>query len=545
MGRLSLAGQLLLVQLAVLGAVLALVAVISVQQSTRSFEEERGSLLRSVAEYLASQPVARVQVGQQDASTALAPLVSEVLAFSAAETVAIASPEGLVVASTDPTRNGAPADLGDSRVLEGRGWSGEVDASGRRLLAAHAPILDDSGELIGVAVAEAEYPTVWERLTLAAPDLLLYLGLGALLGVGGSVLVSRSVRRRTRGLRPGEIATLADHREALISSIREGVIAVGTDGRVTMINDSARELLGVGADAVGRPVSAAGLPAEVEQLLLAGHESQDAVLVVGARVLVFNQRAASSRGEGIGTVTTMRDRTELVSMQNQLSSNLSLTDTLRAQTHEFANQLHTISGLVQLQEYDEVVAMVGDMARRREELVRHVTARVADPAVAALVVAKTSVADEAGVALSLEADSHLPDLPPDVSADLVTVVGNLVDNAVDACREAGRPTVRLLLVHRADVTGRGATTGGGVRVEVRDNGPGVAASARGSLFVRGFSTKGESPGGRGIGLALVHLICTQRGGSVTVDREAGETVFAVTLPLESGPAPSVGTQAQA
>ena len=136
----------------------------------------------------------------------------------------------------------------------------------------------------------------------------------------------------------------------------------------------------------------------MEALLLAGDESQDAVLVVGARVLVFNQRAASSRGEGIGTVTTMRDRTELVSMQNQLSSNLSLTDTLRAQTHEFANQLHTISGLVQLQEYDEVVAMVGDMARRREELVRHVTARVADPAVAALVVAKTSVADEAGVA---------------------------------------------------------------------------------------------------------------------------------------------------
>ena len=157
-GRLSLAGQLLLVQLAVLAAVLALVAVISVQQSTRSFEEERGSLLRSVAEYLASQPVARVQVGQPDASTALAPLVSEVLAFSAAETVAIASPEGVVVASTDPTRNGRPAALGASRVLEGRGWSGEVDDDGEHLLAAHAPILDDRGDLVGVAMAEAAYP---------------------------------------------------------------------------------------------------------------------------------------------------------------------------------------------------------------------------------------------------------------------------------------------------------------------------------------------------------------------------------------------------
>lgn len=526
-GRLSLAGQLLLVQLAVLGAVLALVALISVQQSTRSFEEERGSLLRSVAEYLASQPVARVQVGQPDASTALAPLVSEVLAFSAAETVAIASPEGVVVASTDPTRNGRPAALGDSRVLEGRGWSGEVDDDGDHLLAAHAPILDERGDLVGVAMAEASYPSVWERLTLAAPDLLLYLGLGALLGVGGSLLVSRSVRRRTRGLRPGEIATLADHREALISSIREGVIAVGTDGRVTMVNDSARDLLGLGTDAVGRPVSEAGLPAEVEALLLAPQESQDAVLVVGTRVLVFNQRAASSRGEGIGTVTTMRDRTELVSMQNQLSSNLSLTDTLRAQTHEFANQLHTISGLVQLQEYDEVVAMVGDMARRREELVRHVTERLADPAVAALVVAKTSVADEAGVTLTLLDDAHLPSLPADVSADLVTLVGNLVDNAVDACREAARPTVRLLLTHdRVE----------GLAVEVRDNGPGVPVGARDSIFVRGFSTKDDAPGGRGIGLALVRLICTQRGGTVAVDRDGAETVFRVALPLEREPA---------
>jgi two-component system CitB family sensor kinase len=128
------------------------------------------------------------------------------------------------------------------------------------------------------------------------------------------------------------------------------------------------------------------------------------------------------------------------------------------------------------------------------------------------------------VALSLEEASHLPVLPPDVSADLVTVVGNLVDNAVDACREAGRPTVRLLLAH--DV----GQDSGGLFIQVGDNGPGVPDSARDSLFVRGFSTKGEAPGGRGIGLALVHLICTQRGGTVTVDRDGGETVFTVALP---------------
>jgi sensor histidine kinase regulating citrate/malate metabolism len=298
-------------------------------------------------------------------------------------------------------------------------------------------------------------------------------------------------------------------------------LGVGTAGGDTPAHDSARELLGLPGDVVGRHVSELGLAAPVDALLLADEESHDAVLVVGDRVLVFNQRAAASRGEGIGTVTTMRDRTELVSMQSQLSSNLSLTDTLRAQTHEFANKLHTISGLVQLEEYDEVVTLIGDMTRRRQELARHVSDRVADLPLAALVIAKASVADEAGVELALEDDSSLAALPADVSADLVTVVGNLVDNALDACRSGVRPQVGLVLRSDAEQ----------VTVEVRDNGPGVPDEMRESIFVRGFSTKDDVAEGRGIGLALVQLICGQRGGSVRTAREGDLTVFRVDLPL--------------
>jgi sensor histidine kinase regulating citrate/malate metabolism len=519
--RLPLAGQLLLLQLAVLAVVLTVVGAISVQQSTRAFEEERGSQLRSVAEYVATLPVVRTGLQRPGAERTLASPVSSALALSAADVVSVTGPDGTVLASSDSGTNGEPARLGGSDALEGRGWSGEVETDGGGILAAHAPVLDVDGEVLGLAVAEADYPSVRERLTLAAPDLLLYLGLGALLGVAGSVLLFRMVWRRTRGLRSSEIATLADHREALLVSIREGVIAVGTDGRVTTANDSARELLGLPADVVGCHVRQLGLAAPVEALLLSEEESHDAVLVVGDRVLVFNQRAASSRGEGIGTVTTMRDRTELVSMQSQLSSNLSLTDTLRAQTHEFANKLHTISGLVQLGEYDEVVGLIGDMTRRRQELARHVSDRVADLPLAALVIAKASVADEAGVELELTDDTSLDVLPADVSADLVTVVGNLVDNALDACRGGVRPHVRLSLRSGADR----------VAVEVRDNGPGVPEEARESIFVRGFSTKGDVAEGRGIGLALVQLICGQRGGSVLTTRDGEETVFRVTLPV--------------
>ena len=520
--RLTLAGQFLVLQLVVVAFVLAIVGAISVQQSNQSFATERGAQMRSVSEYLANLAVVRGQVTGPSPATSLAPAIDRAVGLSGATEITVADASGRVLSSSDPRLVDTRAALGDSRVREGRAWVGTVDTRGHRFVAAHAPIIDDDGRLVGLAIAEERFPSFATRLTNAADELVLYLGAGAGLGVAGSWLLARLVRRRTRGLEPHEFATLADHREALRHSIREGVVAVGTDTRVTMINDSARSLLGLGPEVVGRRLDSLGLDRAVVELLAPGSDSQDAVVLVGERVVVFNQRSASSRGEGIGAVTTMRDRTDLVAMQGQLSSNLSITDTLRAQTHEFANQLHTISGLVQLGEYDEVTSLVGVLTRRRAEISDFVTQRVSDPAVAALLVAKSSVAAEAGVELQLTDRSRLSAMTTGTSADLTTVVGNLVDNAVDACKGVPEPRV---VVELEDGPSE-------IVVRVRDNGPGVPESLRETVFTRGFSTKPDVPGGRGIGLPLVRLICTQRGGSVTVGHDDG-AVFVVRLPKAS------------
>ncbi len=534
--ELTLAGQFLLLQLGVVVLVLVIVGLISVRQSTATFTDQRGAAMRSVAEYVANLAQVRGQLTAARTSTSardalpaqVAPSVERALSLSGATEVTIASADGTVVASSDPSRVQRAAPLGDSDVQRGRGWTGDVEVDGERTVAAHAPILADDGSLIGLALAEQTYPTLWERLTDAAADLALFLGLGALLGALGSVLVSRLLARRTQGLAATEIAMLADHRQALLHSIREGVVAVGTDGRVTMMNDAARATLGLAGDPVGRPVEALGLDPQVAALLSGGgpagadQEVQDAVALVGEHVVVFNRRSASSGGRGIGTVTTLRDRTELVSLQSQLSSNLSISDTLRAQTHEFSNQLHTISGLVQLGEYDEVRSLVGTLTRRRAELSDFVTSRVADLGVAALVLAKASVAAERGVRLELTEDSALPALEAADSADLTTVLGNLVDNAVDAC--SGHPDAEVTVSLQAGTSF--------LHVEVADNGPGVPEELRGAIFVRGYSTKPEVLGGRGIGLPLVRLICAQRGGSIEVHHRDG-AVFSVRLPYSS------------
>jgi len=534
-GELTLAAKVLLLQLAVIAVLLAAVGVLSIRQSNADFTEEQGAEMRSVAEYVAVLPGVRGQLqsvkdGDAPASTdaqRLAPYVERGVALSSATDVMVVSLEGIVLAATEPSRVGDRADLGDSDGLDGVGWTGDVEPDGERAVAHHAPIIAEDGSLLGIVAAEQTYPSVADQVATAAPDLALFLGLGALLGLGGTWVVSRMVRRSTRGLGTTELANLADHREALLHAIREGVVGVGTDGRVTAMNDAARTTLGLdeGPEPVGRPVDELGLDPHVVALLTGeGADVKDAVALVGTRVVVFNRGRASTGGRGIGTVTTLRDRTELVSLQSQLSSNLSITDTLRAQTHEFDNRLHTISGLVQLGEYDEVATLVGTLTEHRAEVSERVSKRLHDPAVAVLVVAKHAVAEERGVTLELDPGSRLPALAPTEVADLTTVLGNLVDNAIDAAAGATDPLVELWMIVDRDA----------VHVRVRDNGPGVPEELREAIFVRGFSTKQEVLGGRGIGLPLVRLICTQRGGTVTVEAaDTGGAEFLVKLPLDA------------
>ncbi|RYJ07120.1 MAG: GHKL domain-containing protein, partial [Actinomycetales bacterium] len=473
--------QFLVLQLAVVALVLVIVGVLSFQQATRSFEDDRGARLRSAAEYLANVAVVRDRIGSTDAARELAPAVDRAVALSGADVASVVDARGDVVASTRPALVGTAAELGDSRVLEGRGWTGAVTTGRARVLTGHAPVLDDQGTFAGAVLVEQTYPSAWQRASNAAPDLALFLGVGAGLGILGSWAVSRIVRRRTRGLGTRDFARLADHREALLHSIREGVLGLDPVGRVSMVNDAALELLGLDGPPLGRRVDDLGLEPHLAELLVDPADASDLVVVTGQRVLVLNRRRAATRDEGVGSVVTMRDRTELVAVQQQLGSNLSITDALRAQTHEFANQLHTISGLLELDE-----------------------------------------PDEAGVLLEIAPDCEVPPLPPGLSADTTTILGNLVDNAIDACR--GRTHARVRLDARADDAA--------LVIEVEDSGDGVPRDLREAVFVRGFSTKPEVLGGRGIGLALVRLLCERRGGSVTID-ETRPSLFRVVLPWES------------
>ncbi|MGY4541612.1 two-component system CitB family sensor kinase [Arthrobacter sp. UYNi723] len=516
----SLAGQYLVLQLLIVFAVLVAVVAISLAQSAAAFERVEGRRALSAAEALGANPTVRalLPAAEPRGGSALPAVAESVRTVSGSSHVALAKLDRTVVASSNPSLLGQPLELGASRVLEGRAWTGVVDGSGTEELSAHVPVLDDTGQMIGIASISRNYPSTLERLGDAVPNLLTYLGVASVLGVAGSLLLSRRVKRQTLGMEPSEITGLVENREAMLHGLKEGVVALDPYERITVANDSARALLGLPADCVGKRLAGLSVEPALKEVLTREQPEPDQLVLVGDRLVVLNRVPIRSRGRDIGSVTTLRDRTELSALERELGATRTATDTLRAQAHEFANQLHVISGLIQIGEYDSVVQFVNGATLDRTRLNDEVTSRIEDPALAALLIAKSSLATERGVTLQLDPESGLKRVDDELSRDLTTVVGNLVDNAFDAVTGLPEAVVRVLVEDTAD----------GVTVTVSDSGPGVAGDP-GEIFQQGFTTKDPGPGGsRGFGLALSRVVCRRSGGDLTVTNNNG-AVFTARL----------------
>jgi len=517
--RPTLAGQLLVLQLAIVVVVLVAVAAVSLAQSAATFNRVEGRRVTLLAEQLSASPALRFSIRNPAPAEMLAPTLQTSIAQSGVTSITVADAKGKVIAATNVTLIGTKLTLGDPDVR--KGWSGQLRGDDGMELVAQVPVLSEGkdklgnpdgtlGDHIGTVMVGERSPSVLQRLRGASSYLAIYLGIACVLGLLGSWLLARRIKRQTLGLEPREIAGLAEHREAMLYGLAEGVVALDPQLRVTLVNDVGRRLLDLPADAVGKSLRDLGIEGRLREVLAGDDEARDAVVVRRGRVLVMNRMEVLKDGRSLGSVTTLRDRTELAQLERELGSFRSSAELLRAQTHEFANQLHTISGLIQIGEYDEVVTYVGALNRYRESLDLTVTRRVHDTTVAALLMAKSSLAAERRVELRVSERTTLLRLDPALSADIATVLGNLVDNAVDAAAQSGTPLspawVEVEL--RQDATS--------IEIVVRDSGPGVAPELAQEVFAHGFTTKAAAEGERGIGLAMTRLICRRRGGEVAV-----------------------------
>lgn len=525
--HLSLARQLLLLQMLMVVLVVGTVGWVTTVQASQDFRTETAGRLLGTADATASERVVRDALVVHEGGP-VGVRLERVRVAAGASYVLLVAVDGHVLATSVPGSAGEDLAVRPD-VRRGASWSGEYTRFDRAAVEAQVAVFSDAqselqygdrygitaNEVIGYLILGRDHPSRLEVLRSDIPHVLFYLALAGLIGIGGSLLIARRVKRQTLGLEPREITELMEHREAMLHGVREGVIGVDMAGRVVFASGEADALLGLRPPVRGRPVGELDIAPEAVAALCGRGPGDDVVVAVGSRLLVLNTQAMRVRGRQTGWVTSMRDRTELLSLEQELAAAQAGTDTLRAQVHEFRNRLHAIAGMAELGKVEQVREFVHTVMDQLDGRVGEVSAQVEDPAVASLLVAKASRADERGVTFRLAEDAYLGPQEPAFSADLVTVVGNLVDNAFDAVDAGGRVEVDL-----SEEDDR-------IVVEVSDTGAGIAEEDRDRVFELGWTTKsGSDARSHGFGLALTRMACRRHGGTVTIDQREGTVVRA-------------------
>ncbi|MFG2575668.1 ATP-binding protein [Streptomyces sp. NPDC048481] len=511
--------QLLLMQLAIAAGVVVLATGLFLAPLGDQLDDQAMRRALAIAQTTAAVPQIAEDL-QHSRPTVDGPVQQEaerIRKASGAEYVVVMDPHGIRWSHREPAEVGGHVSTDPGDALRGEDVmeidSGTLGRSAR----GKVPLRDDQGKIIGAVSVGIEYDSVRARLIHAIPGLFAYAGGALAVGALAAWLISRRVQRQTRDLAFSDISALLAEREAMLHGIREGVVALDRAGRVRLLNDEAQRLLGIGDEAVGALPDAALGEGRTADVLAGRVDGTDLIAVRGQRVLVVNRMPTDDGG----AVATLRDRTELEQLGRELDSTHGLIDALRAQDHEHANRMHTLLGLLELEMYDDAVEFVGEVVGDHRATAEQVTEKIGDPLLAALLVGKATVAAERGVALWVSDRTRLPDRLVDPRG-LVTVVGNLVDNALDAV--AGTPHARVEVELRAE--GRTAV------LRVRDTGPGIPVEQRELVFTEGWSTKKPpAHGKRGIGLSLVRRLAERQGGSAAVgEATGGGAEFTVVLP---------------
>jgi sensor histidine kinase regulating citrate/malate metabolism len=547
--RWSIARRLFVAHLLFMVALTAIVGTATFVDARDHAYEDAGRRMAGIAVTVADTPFVLEAASAADPSALLQPYALKIMDDAGIDFITIMAP--------DRTRWTHPRDeeLGKRYIgsidaaLKGEVFTeitaGTLGPSVRTI----APVKDADGTVRALVAAGVTVRTVDIALSGRLPALV---AIGLALLAGGSVaswLLERYLRRVTRGWGPEQLAQLFAYYESVLHSVREGVILIDSRGKVVMYNDQAAELLGLTkrssnggteASAGGNGGSAAGgsqpapslaelpLAPSLKELFESGRTALDEIHLTGSRILVVNQgpavgpdsAAGRQRAAVFGTVATIRDRTEIESLGSELETMRTLSDALRAQTHEHANRLHTIVSLMELGRAPEALDFATKDLELSQRLTDDLVSSIEEPVLGALIMGKAAEAHERGVELILNTNGSTAVTGLAVQ-DLVAILGNLLDNAIDAAAEAPAPRLVELTV---------GTTGSALVIAVEDSGAGIDPDAVEDVFRHGFSTKTPGPFGRGLGLALVRQAVQRLGGTMTITSPAG-ALFRVTLPV--------------
>lgn len=507
---------------AIIGSVLLLVFALYSMQITRATRDDVKDTALGIARTFADSPDVRRGLMASPQDNIIQPIAQAVTRRNDLLFTVVTDMRGIRYSHPNEALLGlhfigddlTPALEGKENVSVNRGALAEA-------LRVFTPVYDNQHDQIGVVIVGISLKKVEDQITrgrLNAVWTILFSILMSSLAIWGLV---RVLKRILFGLEPYEISALFEQRQAMLQSLREGVIAVDTHGRVTMVNHAAREILllpsGQQSENASEP-----LLASLREVAKTGVARQDREIGCNGRLLLCNMVPVKSQNRVIGAISTFRDKTEVSQLMQRIDGMVNYVDALRAHTHEFMNKLHVILGLLHMKRYDKLEEYILQTANNYQTDIGAIQRKIKSPVIAGFLFGKINRAKEAGVTLTLAEDCHLPDTAnEEQAAVLVTVLGNLIENALDAMHDQPEGEIGLLLHYQS----------GWLSCEVSDDGPGIDPLHLEDVFTKGYSTKGEN---RGVGLFLARQQIQNLGGDITVESEPGVfTQFFVHIPWDS------------
>lgn len=522
----KLQSMMILLVIAVVFVSITIIISFVASWMTRNIEKEAKTNVMNVAELVAHSTEVVDALKKKDTKVISSYVDMQLENLELVDYIIVADNQGVRYSHPNPQMIGKTFEGGDEyRVVRlGETYVSQATGTLGKSLRAFAPVYDEQNQEIGfVSVG-----TLIERIESAKHMAVFYIiliGFGGLFtGSIGAFLLANHIKKILLGLEPDEITKLYHEKIGILDAIHEGLVAIDQEGRITLMNDSAFQILGFDKEemktqVIGRNVEEMIPNTRMISILSTKKAEFDDEQKIQDTVILTNRIPIISKGQVIGVIASFRDKTEVRKMAEELTGVKKLAWSLRAQNHEFMNKLHTIAGLIQLEEYEEALQFISDVARIRMEVSHILTNQIKDSSISALLLAKYNKSEECRIKLTIDENSRLSRLPEGMSAqDLGSVIGNLIENSLDEVKNDGTGRIDIRIVEENEC----------LTIRVQDNGKGISPELGDTIFNQGFSTK---EGQRGCGLSIVKKIIEECNGTICFTSEEG-VHWEIVIPME-------------
>ena len=515
--KLRLYTKLMLLIIGVVTVSISVIISFVTSWTTENIEEKAKTNIMNVANMVANSDEVIEALRKEDPDKKIGPYIDRYLkSLDQIEYIIVADTKEKRYSHPNPKRIGEKFVGGDDvRVLKnGESYISLASGTMGTALRAFVPIYDDAKREIGFVSVGTLTKSVDEAKKTAILYILGIAGGGLLIGAIGAFILSSNIKKTLMGLEPDEITKMYNEKMGIIDAIHEGLIAVDSHGKVTLINDSAWNIIDTKnydtkEDVIGKDIEEVFITTNLKTVIDTGEPEFDREQKINNTVILTNRVPIKDREKIVGAIATFRDKTEIRRMAEELTGIKKMAWSLRAQNHEFMNKLHTISGLIQLEEYDEALNFISEIAKVRNDISNIVTKNIKEPSISAILLAKYNKAEESRIKLVLDKGSFLTKLPKSILAeDIVSILGNLIENSIDAVSTDGSGEIVIKLFQDDEK----------LVISVKDNGSGIASDDIEKIYIQGFSTK---DGQRGDGMYIVKKIVDESDGKIELKVDNG------------------------